>query len=75
MKRGSYRQTIPNPPGGQIDSVLIRENLNQTGISFETIYNLECSSDFLHLRLPGGQDGLSDVARPPWLTSLQEDMG
>ncbi len=33
MKRGSYRQTIPNPHGGQIDSVLIGEILKQAGIS------------------------------------------
>lgn len=33
MKRGSYRQIIPNPHGGQIDSVLVREILRQTGIA------------------------------------------
>jgi hypothetical protein len=33
MKRGNYRQIIPNPHAGQIDSVLVREILKQAGIS------------------------------------------
>jgi len=39
MKRGSYRQIIPNPHGGQIDSVLVREILKQAGISEEEWLN------------------------------------
>lgn len=33
LKRGRYRQTIPNPHGGQIDSAFIKEILRQAGIS------------------------------------------
>ncbi len=33
MKRGSFRLTIPNPHGKQIDSVLIQEVLKQAGIT------------------------------------------
>jgi predicted RNA binding protein YcfA (HicA-like mRNA interferase family) len=39
MKRGNYRQIIPNPHGGQIDSVLIRAILKQAGISEEEWLN------------------------------------
>lgn len=39
MKRGSFRLTIPNPHGKQIDSVLIREVLKQAGISAEEWLN------------------------------------
>lgn len=39
MKRGSYRQIMPNPHGGQIDSVLVREILKQAGISEEEWLN------------------------------------
>jgi len=39
MKRGSYRQIIPNAHGRQIDSVLIREILKQAGISEEDWLN------------------------------------
>jgi len=35
MKRGSYRQIIPNPHGGKIDSVLVREILQQAGIEVD----------------------------------------
>lgn len=35
MKKGSFRQIIPNPHGEQIDSVLIKEILRQAQISPE----------------------------------------
>jgi len=39
MRRDRYRQIIPNPHAGQIDSVLIREILKQAGISAEDWLN------------------------------------
>ena len=33
MKKGNFRLTIPNPHGGYIDSVLIKEILKQADIS------------------------------------------
>jgi predicted RNA binding protein YcfA (HicA-like mRNA interferase family) len=33
MKRGGYRQTIPNPHQKEISGLLVREILKQTGIS------------------------------------------
>ena len=35
MKRRNYRLTIPNPHGKEIDSVFIRELLNQAEITVE----------------------------------------
>jgi predicted RNA binding protein YcfA (HicA-like mRNA interferase family) len=35
MKRGRYRQTIPNPHGKDISSHFIKEILKQAGISTE----------------------------------------
>lgn len=39
MKKGNYRQIIPNPHGGKIDSVLVREILKQADISEEEWLN------------------------------------
>lgn len=35
MKKGSFRLIIPNPHGGQLDSVFIKEMLKQAGITEE----------------------------------------
>jgi predicted RNA binding protein YcfA (HicA-like mRNA interferase family) len=35
MKKGGFRLIIPNPHGGQVDSVLIKEILRQAGITHD----------------------------------------
>lgn len=39
MKRRGYRQIIPNPHAGQIDSAFIKEILKQAGVSEEDWLN------------------------------------